>query len=88
LGYKDYKAIYVFNRKDALATFVAGSWQAGGDADAAAKVGDEGDDISAALTTDELTKPITVYQFTETGVALSATATGTRFYSDDELNKP
>lgn len=88
IGYKTYKAIYVFNSKDALATFVAGSWQAGGDADAAAKVGDEGAEASVALTTDELVKPVTIYQFTETGIALSATATGTKFYRDEELNEP
>jgi lipid-binding SYLF domain-containing protein len=88
LGYKKHKAVYVFNSKPALETFVRGGWQAGGDADAAFKVGDEGAGLSAALTTDELTKPITVYQFTEAGVALSATATGTRFYPDEELNYP
>jgi hypothetical protein len=39
-----------------------------------------------ALTTDEITKPVTVYQFTDTGVSLSAVATGTRYFPDDDLN--
>ena len=29
---------------------------------------------------------MTVYQFTDKGVALSAVATGTRYYRDDDLN--
>ncbi len=86
LGYKTYKAVFVFNNKDALETFVTSGWQIGGDADAAAKVNDDGADASITLTSDELTKPITIYQFTDIGVALSATVTGTKFYKDDELN--
>ena len=88
IGYKTYRAVYVFNTEDALSTFVTSGVQLGGDADAAAKVGDNGAEASAALTSDELTRPITIYQFTETGVALSATATGTKYYKDDELNNP
>ena len=87
IGYKTYNAVYVFNRKDALDTFVTSGWQAGGDADASAKVGETGAGVGAALTSDELTKPVTIYQFTDTGIALSATATGTKFYKDDELNQ-
>ncbi len=52
----------------------------------AAKYGDKGAEASVALATDELTKPVTVYQFTDSGVALSAVATGTKYYKDDELN--
>jgi hypothetical protein len=39
-----------------------------------------------ALTTDELAKPVTVYQFTAKGVALSAVVTGTRYTRDEGLN--
>ncbi len=86
MGVKTYKAVYVFNTRDALDTFVTYGWQAGGDADATAKVGDAGAEVSAAVTTDELLTPVTVYQFTEAGVALSAVATGTKYYRDTELN--
>ena len=86
MGIKTYRAVYVFNSKDALETFVTIGWQAGGDADVAVKYGDKGADVSAAVTTDELTKPVTVYQFTDSGVALSAVATGTKYYRDDDLN--
>ena len=56
------------------------------DADVAVKHGEKGADVSAAVTTDELAKPVTVYQFTDSGVALSAVATGTKYYRDDDLN--
>jgi hypothetical protein len=29
---------------------------------------------------------VTVYQFTDAGISVSAVATGTRYYSDNELN--
>jgi lipid-binding SYLF domain-containing protein len=86
MGIKRYKAVYVFNNQDALDTFITSGWQAGGDADAALKAGDAGVDASLALTTDELLRPVTVYQFTDAGVSLSAVATGTKYYKDDELN--
>ena len=86
MGIKTYRAVYVFNSKDALETFVTSGWQVGADADVAAKHGDTGAEASAAVTTDELTKPVTVYQFTDSGVALSAVATGTKYYRDDDLD--
>ncbi len=86
LGIKTYRAVYVFNSADALDTFVTSGWQAGGDADAAAKAGDTGVAVGAAMTTDQLVRPVTVYQFTDSGIALSAVATGTKYYKDDDLN--
>jgi lipid-binding SYLF domain-containing protein len=86
IGIKAYKAVYVFNSRDAFRSFLDGSWQAGGDADVAAKYEEKGGDLGAALTTDELTKPVTVYQFTDKGVSFSAVATGTRYYPDNDLN--
>ena len=54
--------------------------------DVAAKYEEKGGDLGVALTTEELTKPVTVYQFTDKGVSLSAVATGTRYFLDDDLN--
>jgi len=86
IGIKKYKAVYVFNSRKAFQDFLSGSWQAAGDADVGAEYKGEGIGAGAALTTDELTRPVTVYQFTEAGVSLSAVATGTRYYADKELN--
>ena len=86
IGYKVYKAVYVFNEEAAFRTFMDGDWQVGGDADAEVKYRGREAGASVALTTDELASPVTVYQFTKTGVTVSAVATGVRFYEDEELN--
>lgn len=86
IGIKKYKAVYVFNTREALEAFRSGSWQAGGDADVGAQYQGQGVGAGAAMTTDQMTRPVTVYQFTESGVSLSAVATGTRYYPDNELN--
>ena len=86
MGIKTYRAVYVFNSREAFDKFLSGNWQVGGDADVGAGYEGKGVSAGAAMTSDELTKPVTVYQFTDTGVALSAVATGTRYYRDDDLN--
>jgi lipid-binding SYLF domain-containing protein len=86
IGIKRYKAVFVFNDRRAFDSFLNGSWQAGGDADAGAQYKDKGMGAGVALTTDQIVKPVTVYQFTEAGINLSAVATGTRYYPDEELN--
>jgi lipid-binding SYLF domain-containing protein len=86
IGIKSYKAVYVFNSRKAFESFLSGSWQAAGDADVGAEYKGQGASAGAAMTTDQLTSPVTVYQFTEAGVALSAVATGTRYYPDKDLN--
>jgi lipid-binding SYLF domain-containing protein len=86
IGIKHYRAVYVFNDKDAFEEFVTVGIQIGGDADVALQKGDQGASADAALNTDQMTGPVTVYQFTEAGIALSAVATGTKYWVDDELN--
>lgn len=86
MGIKSYKAVYVFNSRKAFESFLSGSWQAAGDADVGAEYKGEGIGAGAALTSDQLTRPVTVYQFTDAGISLSAVATGTRYYPDKELN--
>jgi hypothetical protein len=80
------KAVYVFSSREAFEAMIAGSWHVGGDADAGAKYEGQGVGAGAAITSDELAAPVTVYQFTDNGVSLSAVATGTRYYRDSELN--
>jgi len=86
IGIKKYKAVYIFNEKSALDTFTTSGWQVGGDADAGAKYGEKGGSAEAAVNTDQAVKAVTVYQMTDAGVSVSAVATGTRYYPDDELN--
>jgi lipid-binding SYLF domain-containing protein len=86
IGIKHYQAVYVFNDKDAFEQFVTVGIQIGGDADMALQHGDAGGSADVALNTDQISGPVTVYQFTEKGIALSAVATGTKYSVDDELN--
>lgn len=83
IGVKDFRAIFVFSTQRALDGFVEDGWTFGGDADAAAKTGDQG---GAAGARGAIGDEITVYQLTENGLALSATVSGTRYWKDEELN--
>jgi lipid-binding SYLF domain-containing protein len=83
LGVKDFRAVFVFHDDEVLEKFVDSGWEWGGEADAAAKSGDQGGAASAA---GNVNSGIEVYQFTEAGIALSATVSGTRYWPDKELN--
>ncbi len=54
----------------------------GGQADAAAKAGD----LGAAVGGEAIVDNITVYQLTQSGLALQATVKGTRYWQDADLN--
>ncbi len=82
LGAKDYRLVMVFHTAEALKYFVEHGWSFGGQADAAAKAGDKG----GAVGGEGIVNNITVYQMTESGLALQATIKGTKFWRDDSLN--
>lgn len=85
MGIKKYKAVFVFNDGAAMRTFLESGWEVGGDADAGAKAGDTGAGVGAQGTSGQLAG-LEVYQFTDAGVSLSATATAAKYFRDDELN--
>ena len=82
LGIKDFRAIFVFHDKYSLDRFVNSGLAFGGDADAAAKAGNKGAAVGGGVLVDG----ITVYQFTQSGLALQAMLKGTKYWKDDELN--
>ena len=82
LGAKDYRLVFVFHNAAALKRFVDDGWAFGGQLDAAAKAQEKGDAIGGEITVDN----ITIYQLTESGLALQATIKGTKCWRDDELN--
>lgn len=82
LGVKDFRVVFVFHTKAALNKFIADGWSVGVEADAAAKTSDKGDATSAGMTLGD----ISVYQLTESGLALQAMIKGTKYWSNDELN--
>jgi len=83
LGVKDFRALIIFHDPATLERFVTSGWEWGGDADAAAKAGDSG---AAGDIAGNLHGGMEVYQITESGLALSATISGTKYWPDEELN--
>lgn len=83
LGVKDFRGVFVFSSADKLDTFINSGWDASAQVDAAAKSGNKGDAVAGALT---VAPGVTLYQITESGLALQATIQGTKYFKDDELN--
>lgn len=81
-GVKDFRAVFVFHSDDALRRFLDVGISVGGQADAAAKAGD----LGVAASGEALADNITVYQLTQSGLALQATIKGTRYWKDGDLN--
>ncbi len=83
LGVKDFRAVFIFKTQESLEAFINNGWEFGGHVDAAAKAGDKG----AAVGGEALLNGVTIYQITESGLALQATLKGTKFWKDSELNQ-
>jgi len=83
LGVKDFRAVFIFKTQESLEAFINNGWEFGGHVDAAAKAGDKG----AAVGGEALLNGVTIYQITESGLALQATLKGTKFWKDNELNQ-
>lgn len=81
-GVKDFRAVFVFHDQQTLEDFINRGWLFGGQADAAAKA----NDLGAAIAGEAVLDNITVYQLTQSGLALQATVKGTRYWVDPELN--
>lgn len=82
LGAKDFRAVFVFHNVKTMNRFVERGWAFGAQADAAAKASDKGAAVGAEATIDN----ITIYQLTESGLALQATVKGTKYWKDSSLN--
>jgi len=83
IGVKDYRQVLIFKSKDALDKFVTSGWEFGGHADAAAKAGQTGGELSAE---GDIAADIEAYAMTESGLALQATVTGAKYWKHDDLN--
>jgi lipid-binding SYLF domain-containing protein len=81
IGAKDYRIVMVFHTREAMRKFVESGWTFGGNADAALKANDKG----GAVQGEAYFGNVTVYTFTESGIALQATLKGTKFWVDSAL---
>jgi len=82
LGVRDYRAVYVFEKRHIMEKFIEQGLNVGAQADATAKSGGDGEDVGGQ----KLFDGIKVYQLTEAGLALQATVEGMKFWRDPELN--
>jgi lipid-binding SYLF domain-containing protein len=82
MGVKDFRAVFIFHDQATMKHFIESGWEFGGHADAAAKASD----IGAAVGGEALLDNITIYQLTESGLALQATVKGTKYWKDSALN--
>ena len=82
LGAKDFRAVFIFKTQESLEAFIDNGWEFGGHVDAAAKAGDKG----GAVGGEAMLNGVTIYQITESGLALQATFKGTKFWKDNDLN--
>jgi len=83
LGVKDYRVVMIFKDKATLDKFIESGWDVGAHADAAAKAGESGAEISEE---GDIRSGIEIYSMTESGLALQATIAGTKYWKDDKLN--
>lgn len=83
LGAKDYRQVLIFHSKETLDKFIRSGWEFGAHADAAAKAGQSGGELS---TEGAIGAGIEAYSMTESGLALQATVTGTKYWKDKDLN--
>lgn len=82
LGVKDFRIVFVFHTDESMNNFVEQGWTFGAQADAAAKAGDQGGAVGGEITVSNMT----IYQLTESGLALQATIKGTKYWKDEDLN--
>jgi lipid-binding SYLF domain-containing protein len=85
VGVKDYRLVFVFQTREAYDQFIDQGWDFGGTGDAAAKAGAEGGEASENAA---LMPGVKVYQMTESGLVAQVMLQGTKYWKDDELNKP
>ncbi len=88
LGIKSFQAVFVFHDRDALTQFIEEGWDLSGQADAAATEEDGKEDRPGVVDASVgLMKGVSVYQFTDKGLALQATLQGTKYWKNDDLNE-
>jgi lipid-binding SYLF domain-containing protein len=83
MGVKQFRLVWVFERQTDLDRFINSGWELGGQATAAAQVGEQGGAFAGALS---VSPGVWLYQLTDTGLALELTAKGTKYFKDKNLN--
>ena len=77
------RLIFLFETRRALRDFVNQGWEFGGHANVSAMVADQCGTFAGAVS---ISPGGYLYQPTETGIATSATLSGTKFFKDTDLH--
>ena len=80
---KDFREVIIFNDEGAFNSFVTEGWSFGAQGDAAAKYQNTG---AGSTTEVPLDSAILVYQMTESGIALRANLSASKYWLDNDLN--
>jgi len=83
MGVDKFRVVFVFDNERAFDDFVNKGWEFGGQSTFAAKNGDQGGAMAGAVAVSD---GVWMYQLTDKGLAAEISATGTKYYKDDELN--
>jgi lipid-binding SYLF domain-containing protein len=83
VGVDKFRVVFVFDNQRAFDGFVNSGWEFGGQSTLAAKAGDNGGAMAGAVA---VADGVWMYQLTDTGLAVDISATGTKYYNDDDLN--
>jgi lipid-binding SYLF domain-containing protein len=83
MGVEKFRVVFVFDNERAFNTFVDSGWEFGGQSSFAAKAGNQGGAMAGAVA---VADGVWMYQLTDTGLAVEISATGTKYYKDDDLN--
>jgi lipid-binding SYLF domain-containing protein len=83
MGVKKFSVIFVFDNDKAFNSFVNSGWQFGGQANASAKAGKVGGDLSGAASVSD---GVWMYQMTDKGLSAEITVKSTKYYKDGDLN--
>jgi len=83
-GVKNFRLVWVFDKKADLDRFVNSGWEIGAQTTASAKVAGQGASVFAGAVS--VMPGVWLYQLTDDGLALELTAKGTKYYRDDALN--
>ena len=83
IGVKKFNVVFVFETPDKLDQFINQGWEFGAQTTAAATTGDQGASMQGALA---VSPGVWMYQLTDKGLALEATAKGTKYWKDSDLN--
>jgi lipid-binding SYLF domain-containing protein len=83
MGIDKFRVVFVFDNEKAFESFVNSGWEFGGQSRVAAKTEDQGGAMAGSVAVSD---GVWMYQLTDKGLAVEISATGTKYYKNDDLN--